>query len=79
MKSFDDLVAKAARQDPNTIPTARDLIVASLPKVIYYSNYGNLDSEIYLHGVSHGALTNAPNAAMKTSGRLLIIGLAGPP
>lgn len=33
---------------PEDIEGVEDLILASLPKFVYYSNYGNLDSEIYL-------------------------------
>jgi len=48
MQAFDGLISRAARQNPNQIQEARTLIVKNLPKFIYYSNYGNLDSEIYL-------------------------------
>ncbi|MCP1852096.1 MULTISPECIES: AAA family ATPase [unclassified Bradyrhizobium] len=34
--------------EPNTIEGVRDLILKNLPKFVFYSNYGNLDSEIYL-------------------------------
>jgi hypothetical protein len=33
---------------PNENAEARKLVRASIPKFVYYSNYGNLDSEIYL-------------------------------
>jgi len=33
---------------PQDVDGVRDLILKSLPKFVYYSNYGNLDSEIYL-------------------------------
>lgn len=33
---------------PEDIEGVEDLILTSLPKFVYYSNYGNLDSEIYL-------------------------------
>lgn len=33
---------------PNKNGKARDAVVAALPSFVYYSNYGNLDAEIYL-------------------------------
>lgn len=33
---------------PEDIEGVRDLVLGALPKFVYYSNYGNLDSEIYL-------------------------------
>ena len=36
---------------PHSIEDVRKLIVAKLPSFVYYSNYGNLDSEIYLPNV----------------------------
>lgn len=33
---------------PEKIEGVKDLVLKSLPKFVYYSNYGNLDSEIYL-------------------------------
>ena len=33
---------------PGDVPEVHDLIIKSLPRFVYYSNYGNLDSEIYL-------------------------------
>lgn len=33
---------------PEDIEGVRDLVLKNLPKFVYYSNYGNLDSEIYL-------------------------------
>ncbi|WP_371881496.1 AAA family ATPase [Caballeronia sp. S22] len=33
---------------PEDMEGVRDLVLKALPKFVYYSNYGNLDSEIYL-------------------------------
>lgn len=41
---LETLSKPLAKDDEDT----RKLIVSSLPKFVYYSNYGNLDSEIYL-------------------------------
>ena len=37
-----------SREGPSTFGEARKLIIQAMPKFVYYSNYGNLDSEIYL-------------------------------
>lgn len=34
--------------NPNRISKVRELVIEHMPKFVYYSNYGNLDSEIYL-------------------------------
>jgi energy-coupling factor transporter ATP-binding protein EcfA2 len=38
---------------PAETSDVKDLIVESIPRFVYYSNYGNLDSEIYLPHVVH--------------------------
>ena len=45
---FTSLVANIGKPTPASIKEVRDAVVANLPKFVYYSNYGNLDSEIYL-------------------------------
>lgn len=47
-ESFDDLLARASRSSPSDSPEAQKLVRERLPSFVYYSNYGNLDSEIYL-------------------------------
>jgi ABC-type cobalamin/Fe3+-siderophores transport system ATPase subunit len=43
-----------SRPHPRDVDAAVDLVVAHLPKFVYYSTYGNLDSEIYLpHVISN--------------------------
>jgi AAA ATPase domain len=39
---------EVTRVHPREIDAAVDLVTDNLPKFVYYSNYGNLDSEIYL-------------------------------
>lgn len=46
--SLDELVARASRPAPSSVSEARKLVLNSVPSFVYYSNYGNLDSEIYL-------------------------------
>lgn len=36
------------KQSPSYIADVQKLVIAGMPKFVYYSNYGNLDSEIYL-------------------------------
>lgn len=38
----------ASKPLPGEIKEVHDKVIAALPKFVYYSNYGNLDSEIYL-------------------------------
>jgi energy-coupling factor transporter ATP-binding protein EcfA2 len=46
--SISEAVAKVTRPHPQENQEARDLVVKAIPAFVYYSNYGNLDSEIYL-------------------------------
>jgi energy-coupling factor transporter ATP-binding protein EcfA2 len=43
-----ETITKVTRPHPQDNDEARKLVVESLPPFVYYSNYGNLDSEIYL-------------------------------
>ena len=48
---IDDLKETLSRVDkphPDDVKEARKIILNNLPHFVYYSNYGNLDSEIYL-------------------------------
>ena len=40
--------AALVRKPADSFQEARDLVLRELPSFVYYSNYGNLDSEIYL-------------------------------
>ena len=48
LDDVDDLVARVSKPMPSSIGDARKLVLSRLPAFVYYSNYGNLDSEIYL-------------------------------
>lgn len=37
-----------SREHPREVDAAINLVLENIPKFVYYSNYGNLDSEIYL-------------------------------
>jgi hypothetical protein len=41
-------MAEIIAPDPGQVPAVRDAVIERLPAFVYYSNYGNLDSEIYL-------------------------------
>ncbi len=45
---IDDHYAKLSKPHPRDSVEIKALILGNLPKFVYYSNYGNLDSEIYL-------------------------------
>lgn len=42
------LITDVSKKDPGSSPDARKVVIDNLPYFVYYSNYGNLDSEIYL-------------------------------
>lgn len=46
--SIDELQSELSAPEPGAIDAVRTAILKRLPKFVYYSNYGNLDSEIYL-------------------------------
>jgi hypothetical protein len=48
LEQVDGWVAAAAKPLPGQLKEVRDKVIESLPTFVYYSNYGNLDSEIYL-------------------------------
>jgi ABC-type multidrug transport system ATPase subunit len=48
LSKLDEMGRSMKRVDPTQNDKARDFVVKSMPKFVYYSNYGNLDSEIYL-------------------------------
>lgn len=48
LDAVGELVAEVSVPHPDDNAEARALVVAGMPKFVYYSNYGNLDSEIYL-------------------------------
>lgn len=45
---INDLLSSVTKLHPQSFSEARQLVVDNLPVFVYYSNYGNLDSEIYL-------------------------------
>jgi hypothetical protein len=47
-KTLGEQMAAIIAPDPASRDDVQRTIIASLPRFVYYSNYGNLDSEIYL-------------------------------
>lgn len=56
---------------PEDIEGVADLVLAALPKFVYYSNYGNLDSEIYLPHVVQNLERNDLGAKEAAKARTL--------
>ena len=47
-ESVNQHVDRIGRPEPGQLDAVVDLVLKNMPKFVYYSNYGNLDSEIYL-------------------------------
>ncbi|MFZ0681045.1 AAA family ATPase [Candidatus Binatus sp.] len=47
-EELEKVKSEISREHPREVESAVNLVLESLPKFVYYSNYGNLDSEIYL-------------------------------
>lgn len=48
ISELDEIAEVTRVEDPSRNNSASDLVIKSIPKFVFYSNYGNLDSEIYL-------------------------------
>lgn len=48
IEQMKSLATEVGKKHPRDDKAVTDLVLKSLPKFVYYSNYGNLDSEIYL-------------------------------
>lgn len=56
---IEALVTEITKKHPNDIEELKDLVISRLPKFVYYSTYGNLDSDIYLpHVINNMARTD---------------------
>ena len=47
-KTLGQQMAAMIAPDPAAVDTVRQAVIERLPRFVYFSNYGNLDSEIYL-------------------------------
>ncbi len=63
-----DLIGILSKPSPETFDEIKKLIINNLPRFVYYSNYGNLDSEIYLpHVITNMSRENlGPTQEAKT-------------
>ncbi|RAM50984.1 MAG: OLD family endonuclease [Hapalosiphonaceae cyanobacterium JJU2] len=60
--SIDEIVSAVTKPHPQESKEAINLITQNLPVFVYYSNYGNLDSEIYLpHVIENMSRENLGN------------------
>ncbi|MBX3083101.1 MAG: AAA family ATPase [Anaerolineae bacterium] len=48
LKKVGSLEKIASRPSPSSVDEARNVVLKAIPSFVYYANYGNLDSEIYL-------------------------------
>jgi energy-coupling factor transporter ATP-binding protein EcfA2 len=48
IKALKELGKELSKSEPSASQEAFDAAVAAMPRFVYYANYGNLDSEIYL-------------------------------
>lgn len=74
LEVMDDWLRQLQVLAPNEVDGVQQLVLNELPKFVYYSNYGNLDSEIYLpHVVQNLARTDlgAKEAAKARTLRVL--------
>ena len=48
LEVLEERIRQINAPNPGKMTRVRDKVLSSIPKFVYYSNYGNLDSEIYL-------------------------------
>lgn len=59
LDAIAEMIANITKPDPEAHKEVRELVRKNLPVFVYYSNYGNLDSEIYLpHVIENMKRTN---------------------
>lgn len=45
---IETMIDEVSKPHPASVEEARELVLSNMPSFVYYANYGNLDSEIYL-------------------------------
>jgi predicted ATPase len=70
-QKIEDLKTSLNKPAPHTIPEVLKLITAKIPSFVYYSNYGNLDSEIYLPHVIQNINRNDLSGSVEAKTRTL--------
>lgn len=68
---LDSLFQQTKTPRPESFEQVRSLIVKHMPKFVYYSNYGNLDSEIYLPHVIENLERDDLSSVMEAKVRTL--------
>ena len=68
---LEDQIRKILAPDPGDVKEVLDEVLSSIPKFVYYSNYGNLDSEIYLPHVVENLARNDLGAKEEAKARTL--------
>lgn len=63
-----DYQAKLSHPHPDDIQDVHNLVIEHMPAFVYYSNYGNLDSEIYLPHVIQNL--NRPNLGSREEAKV---------
>lgn len=48
LEEVEGMIQRLSLPEPGSVEEVITAVIAALPKFVYYSNYGNLDSEIYL-------------------------------
>lgn len=71
VESMEALVTEVSKPAPWEVKGIAELVVGRLPKFVYYSNYGNLDSEIYLPHVIENLERNDLGAREAAKARTL--------
>ena len=46
--AVEEMIAAVSKPLPSSVEEARQAVLKNMPSFVYYANYGNLDSEIYL-------------------------------
>jgi energy-coupling factor transporter ATP-binding protein EcfA2 len=71
LETLGSIEARLRAPAPAEVAGVRDLILKALPRFVYYSNYGNLDSEIYLPHVVENLKRNDLGAREAAKARTL--------
>lgn len=71
IEELNAYIKKSKLPNPSSKLEARKLVVANMPKFVYYSNYGNLDSEIFLPHVIENMQRDDLSSTMEAKVRTL--------
>lgn len=71
IKKLNKYIKQSKIPNPSSKQEARNLVVENMPKFVYYSNYGNLDSEIFLPHVIENMQRDDLSSTMEAKVRTL--------